>query len=99
MVVLLLTGYSTIEVAGHELFMSNPKLVIGYNGNGGYRRNTPDLRNRQSVFQGVFSYVCKFLHVFVEFSCYLSSNVFVDLQVWMNLVFIVAFTFSILERR
>lgn len=43
-------GYSTIEVAGHELFMSNPKPVIGYNGPAGYRRNTPELRCRPSCF-------------------------------------------------
>ena len=44
-------GYSTLEVAGHELFMSNPKPVIGYNGPAGYRRNTPNLRYKPSVFE------------------------------------------------
>ena len=44
-------GYSTLEVAGHELFMSNPRPIAGYNGPAGYRRNTPDLRARPSVFE------------------------------------------------
>ncbi|XP_066935656.1 sperm microtubule associated protein 1-like [Clytia hemisphaerica] len=44
-------GYSTLEVAGHELFMSNPKPIIGYNGSTGLRRNTPSLRTRPSVFE------------------------------------------------
>jgi len=45
-------GYSTMEVAGHDFFMTKPKSCIGFNGAAGYRRTTPDLRTKPSVFEG-----------------------------------------------
>ena len=45
----VLSGYTSELYAGH-LSMPTGKPVIGYHGEGGYRRNTFDLRRRQSVF-------------------------------------------------
>ena len=43
------TGYSRDLYGGHSSVITGPPN-IGYHGEGGYRRNTPDLRRRQSVF-------------------------------------------------
>ena len=39
-------------IRGHSMFMENPKPIIGYHGLYGFRRNTPWLRQKPSVFIG-----------------------------------------------
>ncbi|CAF1179791.1 unnamed protein product [Rotaria sordida] len=43
------SGHSIEEVRGHELFLSDPKPVVNYNGLFGYRRNTPSLRRQPTI--------------------------------------------------
>jgi len=43
-------GYSKDQVTGHAQFMQGAKPVTGFNGQFGYRRNTPSLRQRPSEF-------------------------------------------------
>nr|XP_033790232.1 uncharacterized protein C17orf98-like [Geotrypetes seraphini] len=43
-------GHSAEYVRGHGLFLSRIKPFVGYNGNYGYRRNVPTLRNKPSSF-------------------------------------------------
>ncbi|CAF3713633.1 unnamed protein product [Rotaria sordida] len=42
-------GHSIDEIRGHELFLSDPKAVVNYNGLFGYRRNTPSLRRQPTI--------------------------------------------------
>ncbi|ERE67618.1 hypothetical protein H671_7g18545 [Cricetulus griseus] len=47
----LLRRHSIQQVGGHDYYNSNPKAITtGLNGRFGYRRNTPALRQRTSVF-------------------------------------------------
>jgi hypothetical protein len=61
---IFIIGHSIDEVRGHELFLSNPKPIINYNGlfgkfskktkmriqfPKGYRRNTPSLRKQPAI--------------------------------------------------
>ncbi|KAM4689828.1 sperm microtubule associated protein 1-like [Discoglossus pictus] len=48
-------GHSAQYTSGHGLFLSTIKPVFGYNGNYGYRRNTPSLRRLPSPF-GIVTY-------------------------------------------
>ena len=50
-----LIGYSRDLYGGHLSVKTGPPN-IGYHGEAGYRRNTPDLRRRQSVFDDEGSY-------------------------------------------
>ncbi|XP_032769918.1 uncharacterized protein C17orf98 homolog [Rattus rattus] len=44
-------GHSLQQVSGHDYYNANPKVITaGLNGRFGYRRNTPALRQRTSVF-------------------------------------------------
>ncbi|CAF0840134.1 unnamed protein product [Rotaria sp. Silwood1] len=43
------SGHSIEEVRGHELFLSDPKAVVNYNGLFGFRRNTPSLRRQPNI--------------------------------------------------
>uniref|UniRef100_A0A8C2W493 Sperm microtubule associated protein 1 n=2 Tax=Chinchilla lanigera TaxID=34839 RepID=A0A8C2W493_CHILA len=43
-------GHSLQQVTGHDYYNAHPKLGPGLNGRFGYRRNTPALRQRPSVF-------------------------------------------------
>ncbi|XP_004859588.1 uncharacterized protein C17orf98 homolog [Heterocephalus glaber] len=43
-------GHSLQQVMGHDYWNANPKPPPGLNGRFGYRRNTPALRQRPSVF-------------------------------------------------
>ncbi|CAF2910234.1 unnamed protein product [Rotaria sp. Silwood2] len=43
------SGHSIDEIRGHELFLSDPKAVVNYNGLFGYRRNTPSLRRQPTI--------------------------------------------------
>nr|XP_015862867.1 uncharacterized protein C17orf98 homolog isoform X2 [Peromyscus maniculatus bairdii] len=44
-------GHSLQQVSGHDYYNANPKkITTGLNGRFGYRRNTPALRQRPSVF-------------------------------------------------
>ncbi|XP_053568940.1 uncharacterized protein C17orf98 homolog [Bombina bombina] len=43
-------GHSALYTRGHGFFLSSVKPVYGYNGNYGYRRNTPSLRRMPSPF-------------------------------------------------
>lgn len=43
-------GYSREVVSGHARFMSNVPPIRGWNGEFGFRRNTPDLRKHPSAF-------------------------------------------------
>ncbi|KFO34907.1 hypothetical protein H920_03609, partial [Fukomys damarensis] len=43
-------GHSLQQVTGHDYYNAHPKLAPGINGRFGYRRNTPALRQRPSVF-------------------------------------------------
>ncbi|XP_075445254.1 sperm microtubule associated protein 1-like [Ascaphus truei] len=43
-------GHSADYTRGHGVFLSSIKPVYGYNGNYGYRRNTPSLRRMPSPF-------------------------------------------------
>lgn len=45
-------GNSKEVIRGHSMFMENPKPIIGYHGLYGFRRNTPWLRQKPSVFIG-----------------------------------------------
>lgn len=45
----IVTGYSRDMYGGHLSVKTDPPN-IGYHGEDGYRRNTPDLRRRKSVF-------------------------------------------------
>ncbi|ELW54870.1 hypothetical protein TREES_T100004458 [Tupaia chinensis] len=40
----------TDQVTGHDYYNADLKLIKGFNGRFGYRRNTPALRQRPSVF-------------------------------------------------
>ncbi|XP_055114067.1 sperm microtubule associated protein 1 [Symphalangus syndactylus] len=44
------TGHSLQQVTGHDHYNADLKPIDGYNGRFGYRRNTPALRRRTSVF-------------------------------------------------
>ena len=44
------TGHSKDSVDGHSQFMTGSKPLFGYNGQFGYRRNTPWLRKSPSPF-------------------------------------------------
>ncbi|EDV27640.1 Uncharacterized protein C17orf98 [Trichoplax sp. H2] len=46
-------GYSRETVSGHARFMSNVPPIVGWNGEFGFRRNTPDLLKHPSVFDHV----------------------------------------------
>lgn len=48
----LCVGNSKEMIRGHGLFMENPKPIIGCYGLYGFRRNTPWLRQKPSVFIG-----------------------------------------------
>lgn len=43
------SGHSIEEVRGHELFLSDPKPIVNYNGLFGYRRNNPSLRRQPTI--------------------------------------------------
>ncbi|KAM9046544.1 sperm microtubule associated protein 1 [Balaenoptera ricei] len=43
-------GHSLQQVTGHDHYNANLKVTQGFNGQFGYRRNTPALRQRPSVF-------------------------------------------------
>ncbi|CAF3065947.1 unnamed protein product [Rotaria socialis] len=43
------SGHSVEEIRGHELFLSDPKPIVNYNGLFGYRRNTPSLRHQPTI--------------------------------------------------
>ncbi|XP_007530988.1 sperm microtubule associated protein 1 [Erinaceus europaeus] len=43
-------GHSLQQVSGHDYYNSDLKPINGFNGQFGYRRNTPALRQRTSVF-------------------------------------------------
>jgi hypothetical protein len=44
-------GHSVQQVTGHDQYNADLKLItVGLNGRFGYRRNTPALRQRPSVF-------------------------------------------------
>ncbi|XP_037348496.1 uncharacterized protein C17orf98 homolog [Talpa occidentalis] len=43
-------GHSVHQVSGHDQYNADLKAVKGFNGRFGYRRNTPALRLRPSVF-------------------------------------------------
>ncbi|XP_059938602.1 sperm microtubule associated protein 1 [Mesoplodon densirostris] len=43
-------GHSIQQVTGHDHYNANLKATPGFNGQFGYRRNTPALRQRPSVF-------------------------------------------------
>lgn len=43
------SGHSIEQIRGHELFLSDPKPVVNYNGLFGYRRNTPSLRQQPTI--------------------------------------------------
>uniref|UniRef100_A0A8C9L1I5 Sperm microtubule associated protein 1 n=1 Tax=Panthera tigris altaica TaxID=74533 RepID=A0A8C9L1I5_PANTA len=43
-------GHSHQQVTGHDNYNADLKMINGFNGRYGYRRNTPDLRQRPSVF-------------------------------------------------
>nr|XP_019596141.1 PREDICTED: uncharacterized protein C17orf98 homolog [Rhinolophus sinicus] len=43
-------GYSLQQVMGHDYYNANVKKTRGFNGQFGYRRNTPALRQHTSVF-------------------------------------------------
>ncbi|XP_072928010.1 sperm microtubule associated protein 1-like [Hemitrygon akajei] len=47
-------GHSCDQVIGHRGYLSDIKPIVGYNGRFGYRRNTPSLREKPSVFGEVF---------------------------------------------
>ncbi|CAF4004914.1 unnamed protein product [Rotaria magnacalcarata] len=42
-------SHSVEEIRGHELFLSDPKPIVNYNGLFGYRRNTPSLRHQPTI--------------------------------------------------
>uniref|UniRef100_A0A8C7L757 Uncharacterized protein n=1 Tax=Oncorhynchus kisutch TaxID=8019 RepID=A0A8C7L757_ONCKI len=44
------TGHSREQVSNHSGLMSDIKPLIGYNGQFGFRRNTPNLRRNPSSF-------------------------------------------------
>ncbi|CAL1537080.1 unnamed protein product [Lymnaea stagnalis] len=44
-------GHSQETIDGHAQFMSGIRCVTGYNGRFGFRRNTPNLRNRPTPFE------------------------------------------------
>ncbi|XP_027630581.1 uncharacterized protein C17orf98 homolog [Tupaia chinensis] len=44
------SGHSLQQVTGHDYYNADLKLIKGFNGRFGYRRNTPALRQRPSVF-------------------------------------------------
>lgn len=48
-------GHSKEVVAGHSSFMSDIRPITGYNGPFGFRRNTPNLRLKPSVFENIMS--------------------------------------------
>ncbi|KAM4706000.1 sperm microtubule associated protein 1 [Rhinophrynus dorsalis] len=48
-------GHSAEYTRGHGLFLSSTNPVFGYNGQFGYRRNTPSLRRMPSPF-GIVTY-------------------------------------------
>ena len=43
-------GHSLQQVTGHGYYNADLKMSRGFNGRFGYRRNTPALRQRSSVF-------------------------------------------------
>ncbi|KAK2503569.1 hypothetical protein MC885_009038 [Smutsia gigantea] len=43
-------GHSLQQVTGHDHYNADLKMIKGFNGQFGYRRNTPALRQRPSVF-------------------------------------------------
>ncbi|XP_073070264.1 sperm microtubule associated protein 1-like [Manis javanica] len=43
-------GHSLQQVTGHDHYNADLKMIQGFNGRFGYRRNTPALRQRPSVF-------------------------------------------------
>ncbi|KAG8514858.1 putative protein C17orf98, partial [Galemys pyrenaicus] len=43
-------GHSVQQVSGHDQYNADVKAIRGFNGQFGYRRNTPALRLRPSVF-------------------------------------------------
>ena len=45
-------GHSELVAGGHQSYLSDAKPIIGYHGNGGYRRNTPSLRNQPDILGG-----------------------------------------------
>ncbi|XP_008687212.1 uncharacterized protein C17orf98 homolog isoform X1 [Ursus maritimus] len=44
------SGHSLQQVTGHDHYNAELKTIKGFNGRFGYRRNTPSLRQRPSVF-------------------------------------------------
>lgn len=44
-------GHSQETIDGHAQFMSGIRCVTGYNGRFGFRRNTPNLRNKPTPFE------------------------------------------------
>ncbi|XP_078385269.1 sperm microtubule associated protein 1-like [Cetorhinus maximus] len=43
-------GHSRDQIVGHRGFLANLKPMDGYNGRFGFRRNTPSLRQKPSIF-------------------------------------------------
>lgn len=57
-------GYTRKEYGGHTSVPTDPPKD-GYHGKEGYRRNTPDLRRRQSVFdyEGQFTAILRVVDI------------------------------------
>ncbi|XP_043861368.1 sperm microtubule associated protein 1 [Petaurus breviceps papuanus] len=49
-------GHSLQQVTGHDSYNADLRTIRGYNGRFGYRRNTPALRQRTSVFGEVTAF-------------------------------------------
>ncbi|XP_069763092.1 sperm microtubule associated protein 1-like [Narcine bancroftii] len=49
-------GHSYDQIVGHRGYLSDVKPIVGYNGKFGYRRNTPGLREKPSVFREVSNF-------------------------------------------